>query len=60
MLRELRFKETLLRPPGVPARLDGGGNVRFVVWGIEWPEDYVARCRVSLEQKLAHSGQVNT
>lgn len=48
MPREVWFKETLLRPPRVPGRLDDGGNVRFVVWGIERPEDYVTRCRVSL------------
>lgn len=40
MLRELRLKETLLDPPGVPARLNNGRNVCFMVRGIERPENY--------------------
>lgn len=58
ILCEFWLKEALLRPPGVPTRLDNGGNVRFVVRRVEGSEDCMTRCRFSLEPRLGYKSHV--
>lgn len=60
ILREMWLEEPLLRPPGIPGRLDYGGNVRFVVRGIEWPEDCMKRCQISLGQSFENESHAIT
>lgn len=47
MLCKLWPKETLLRPPGVPTRLNNGWNICSVVWGVQRPKDSMTRHHVS-------------